>query len=98
MDARKNLSACAFCEIAADETRASIVYADATTLAFLDTHPLFLGHTLVVPRQHTITLDALAAADVGPFFLTVQRIARAVEVAMDAAGTFVAINNRVSQS
>lgn len=71
---------------------------DAGALAFLDRRPLFPGHTLVVPRRHVETLLELPAALVGPFFEEVRRVAGAVERALDADGTFVALNNRVSQS
>ncbi len=67
-------------------------------MAFLDTRPLFPGHTLLVPREHTETLGDLDPAAIGPLFEAAQRLSRAVESAMSAEGTFVAINNRVSQS
>lgn len=67
-------------------------------MAFLDIRPLFPGHTLVVPRQHVETLTDLGPPDVGPFFAGVQRIASAVEAGTGAAGSFVALNNKVSQS
>lgn len=70
----------------------------AEALAFLDRRPLFPGHVLLVPRQHVATLADLPAGRVGPFFSYAQRLAQAVERAMDAQGSFVAINNRVSQS
>lgn len=69
-----------------------------TVFAFLDHRPVFKGHVLVVPRAHVVTLGDLPASDVGPYFLEVQRIAVAVEVGLGAGGSFVAINNRVSQS
>jgi histidine triad (HIT) family protein len=67
-------------------------------MAFLDIRPLFPGHTLVVPRDHTVTLTDLAADQVGPYFAAVRRVTQGVEAAMGATGSFVAINNRVSQS
>src|SRR5207237_2842918 len=67
-------------------------------LVFLDVRPVFPGHCLVVPRSHVEVLPELPDALVGPLFTTVRRMARAVEGAMDAHGTFVAMNNRVSQS
>lgn len=67
-------------------------------LAFLDTRPLFPGHTLVIPRVHVETLTDLPTADLGGYFGLVQKIALAVEVGMGADGTFVAINNKISQS
>lgn len=67
-------------------------------VAFLDRRPLFPGHVLVVPHRHRGTLTDLPDEDVGPFFVRVRRVAGAVERAMAAAGSFVAANNRVSQS
>ncbi|MEX2984139.1 HIT family protein [Streptomyces sp. C36] len=89
---------CVFCAIAAGEVAAHRVFEDATAVAFLDARPLFPGHVLVVPRLHAETLTDLPAAAVGPLFGRVRRITGAVERAMGAAGSFVAANNRVSQS
>lgn len=90
--------ACAFCEIVAERLPAHVVFADEIALAFLDKTPLFHGHVLVIPRAHVVTLPELPPADVGPLFDRVQRIARAVPEALGAQGTFVAMNNAVSQS
>lgn len=89
---------CVFCEIAERRIPASIVYEDDEHVAFLDARPLFEGHTLLVPRAHVETLTDLAPERVGPFFLVAQRLARAIPEAMGARGTFVAMNNVVSQS
>ena len=89
---------CLFCRIVSGEVAAVMVYEDANTLAFLDHRPLFPGHTLLVPREHYETLGDLPATQVGPLFKNVQLISRAVESAMEAEGSFVAMNNRVSQS
>jgi histidine triad (HIT) family protein len=80
------------------EVAATIVYEDKNAIAFLDHRPLFPGHTLLVPRDHVETLVDLPHALVAPFFEAAQSLARAVEFAMNAEGTFVAMNNRVSQS
>ena len=77
---------------------AALVAEDADSVAFLDHRPLFPGHTLLVPRSHHQTLADLPVDLVAPLFTTAQRLARAVESAMDAEGTFVAVNNKVSQS
>jgi histidine triad (HIT) family protein len=90
--------ACLFCRIMAGEVEAEIVLDEPQAVAFLDHRPLFHGHTLVVPRHHHETLADLPADEVGPFFGTVQRLSVAVPRAMDAQGTFVAMNNVVSQS
>jgi len=89
---------CLFCRIVSGETEAAVVYEDEESLAFLDHRPLFPGHCLVIPRKHSETLTDLPDSAVGTFFRTVQLLARAVESAMEAEGTFVAMNNRVSQS
>jgi len=89
---------CLFCRIASGEVPATVVYEDENTVAFLDHRPLFPGHTLLVPRQHFETLADLPATQVGPFFKNAQLLSRAIESALEAEGTFVAMNNRVSQS
>jgi histidine triad (HIT) family protein len=89
---------CAFCSIVAGETGAEIVLDDELTLAFLDHRPLFPGHVLLVPREHHETIEDLPSELVEPLFKNAQRLARAVRVAMGAQGTFVAMNNVVSQS
>jgi histidine triad (HIT) family protein len=92
------VNACPFCTLIAAPAEAHVVLDEPAAFAFLDRRPLFAGHVLVVPRSHVETLVDLAPAEVGPFFRCVQRVARAVEEALEAAGTFVAINNKVSQS
>lgn len=89
---------CLFCAVVAGEVPAHRVLEDEAAVAFLDHRPLFPGHVLVVPRAHHRTLADLPAAEVGPFFLRVQRVAAAVERGLGAAGSFVAANNRISQS
>jgi histidine triad (HIT) family protein len=87
---------CAFCAIVAGEAEAHIVLEADAAVGFLDRTPLFPGHVLVVPRHHVVTLPELQP--VGPFFEAVQRVAAAVPTAVGAQGTFVAMNNVVSQS
>jgi histidine triad (HIT) family protein len=89
---------CLFCGIISGEVSAALVFQDDISLAFLDHRPLFPGHCLLVSKNHFETLSDLPADLVGPFFKNVQLLARAVEVAMEAEGSFVAMNNRVSQS
>jgi histidine triad (HIT) family protein len=89
---------CLFCGIVKGEVSAAVVFEDEPSLAFLDHRPLFPGHCLFVPKIHFETLTDLPHNLVGPFFQNVQLLARAVEDALDAEGTFVAMNNRVSQS
>jgi histidine triad (HIT) family protein len=92
------MAECLFCRIVSGELPATVVYEDDNSLAFLDHRPLFHGHTLLVPREHVETLGELSSKLVGPYFEAAQLLSRAVESAMDAEGTFVAMNNRVSQS
>lgn len=89
---------CVFCEIIKGERPAYVVLDEPDAVAFLDTRPLFKGHTLLVPREHYETLTDLPAELVGPFFQLAQRLAGAMESTLDAAGSFVAMNNRISQS
>jgi histidine triad (HIT) family protein len=89
---------CVFCKIAAGSIPAHIVYEDDEAMAFLDIHPLFPGHVLLTTREHYETLLDLPAALTGPMMTATQLLARAVEAAVDAEGTFIAINNRVSQT
>jgi histidine triad (HIT) family protein len=89
---------CLFCAVVAGDVPAFTVGSTSSAVAFLDIRPVFKGHTLVVPREHTVTLADLPAAALGPYFGFVQRVAAAVESALGAGGTFVAMNNKVSQS
>src|SRR5581483_1317214 len=89
---------CKFCQIVSGGLAAAVVLEDGDSLAFLDHRPLFPGHCLLIPKKHFQTLLDLPADRVAAFFTNVQDIARAVEEALEAEGTFVAINNRVSQS
>ena len=89
---------CKFCEIASRVLSSAIVFEDSVSIAFLDNRPLFPGHTLLIPKQHYESLEDLPAELVGAFFTNVQALARAVERGMNAEGSFVALNNRVSQS
>jgi histidine triad (HIT) family protein len=98
MGAAERAADCPFCAIVAGAAAADIVLDDGLCVAFLDRSPLFPGHTLVVPREHIVTLPELAPAAIGPLFERVQRIATAMPAALGCQGTFVALNNVVSQS
>jgi histidine triad (HIT) family protein len=89
---------CEFCRIARGAEPAHVVLQDDRFCAFLDHRPLFPGHTLLIPRQHHATLVDLPPGLVGPLFERARLLAAAVERAFGAHGTFVAVNNRVSQS
>ena len=90
--------ACEFCRIVAGRARGHIVLEDDIAIAFLDHRPLFRGHCLLVPREHVPTLVDLPAPLIGPFFANAQLLARAMEAGLQAEGSFVAVNNRISQS
>ncbi len=90
--------ACTFCEIVAGERPAHVVLDADDVFAFLDIRPLFPGHTLLVPKVHCETLLDLPAPMLEPYFGAAQRLAGVMESELGAAGSFVAINNRVSQS
>ena len=89
---------CAFCRVVRGEARSHTVLEDEISLGFLDHRPLFRGHCLLVPREHVPTLADLPPGLVGPFFTNVQLLARAMETGLQAEGSFVAVNNRISQS
>lgn len=89
---------CAFCGIASGETEAEIVFEDELSLAFLDFRPLFPGHSLLIPRAHHETLGDLPDELVEPYFRSARLLSVAIREAMGAQGSFVAINNVVSQS
>jgi histidine triad (HIT) family protein len=89
---------CPFCAIARGTASAAVVWADDIAVAFLDARPLFPGHCLVAPQRHIQTLGELDHELIEPLFVRIKRMSQAVEQAMDSTGSFVAINNRVSQS
>lgn len=91
-------AACAFCEIVKGATSAYVVFEDAISLAFLDNRPLFPGHCLLITKQHHATLSEIPSDLVGPLFLNARKLSAAVQRATHADGTFVAMNNIVSQS
>jgi histidine triad (HIT) family protein len=96
--ARGAPGACAFCAIARGESPASIVLERERFVAFLDRTPLFHGHVLLIPRAHVVTLPDLPEEDVGPLFSLAKLLAGAMPGALHAEGSFVAVNNVVSQS
>ena len=88
---------CKFCKIINGE-EAHIVFEDKDSLAFLDDRPLFPGHTLLLPRAHYETLVDLPSHLIQPLFKNAQLLSYAIREALRAEGTFIAINNRISQS
>ncbi len=95
---RLESSNCAFCKIVSGQVAARLVFEDEVSLAFLDHRPVFPGHCLLIPKDHYETLTDLPENLVEPLFKNAQLLAGAIESAMEAHGTFVAMNNRVSQS
>jgi histidine triad (HIT) family protein len=87
-----------FCRIVAGEVPAFMVLEDEEFVAFLDARPVFKGHVLVVPRRHYVTLADLPVAEVGPLFERARLLSAALPAALGAQGTFVGLNNIVSQS
>jgi histidine triad (HIT) family protein len=90
--------ACLFCDVVDGAVAIRTVLSDEIAVAFLDRSPVFKGHVLIVPRKHVVTLADLDHDLVGPFFERVQRVSAAMPAAFDCDGTFVAMNNVVSQS
>jgi histidine triad (HIT) family protein len=89
---------CLFCSIAAGTTPAHLVVDEPEVVAFLDIRPVFKGHTLVVPREHRDVLTDLGGDELAQLFAVAQRLAAAVELGLGAGGSWVSVNNRVSQS
>lgn len=89
---------CRFCQIIAGDEAAHLVFEDEGSIAFLDNRPLFPGHSLLVPRLHHQTLGDLPDELVGPLFANARLLSVAVPKAMRKPGSFVALNNVVSQS
>src|ERR1700682_2271585 len=82
---------CLFCRIVSREIDAKIIFEDAISIAFLDIRPLFHGHCLLITKAHYQTIADLPPDLIGPFFLNVQLLARTVQDAMQAEGTFLVI-------
>ena len=89
---------CLFCQIASGAVAAPMVFEDDQSLAFLDHRPLFPGHCLVIPRRHFETLGDLPASQIGPVFAIARILCLAMEEGLGSEGSFLAVNNRVSQS
>lgn len=92
------MSGCIFCAIVEGRAASHQVLDGSDCVAFLDTRPLFPGHVLVVPREHRETIADLSPAQVAALFARAREVSVALERALGADGTFVAMNNRVSQS
>jgi histidine triad (HIT) family protein len=92
------VAGCLFCAIVAGDVDADTVLETEHVLGFLDHRPVFKGHVLLVPREHVATLPDLPARLRDPFLEAGQRLAAAMPAGLGAQGSFVAVNNTVSQS
>lgn len=92
------MTECTFCEIVSGRHPADIVLDEPEAVAFLDLRPVFPGHVLLVPRRHVEALDDLPPDLVAPLFDAARRLSRAVRLAVEADGSFVGVNNYISQS
>ena len=92
------MAGCLFCDIVAGDVDADVVLETEQVVGFLDTRPVFKGHTLLVPRRHVVTLPDLPGELRDPFLAAGQRLAAAMVDGLGAQGSFVAMNNTVSQS
>jgi len=92
------VAGCLFCDIVAGDVDADVVLETEQVVGFLDSRPVFKGHTLLVPRRHVVTLPDLPAELRDPFLAAGQRLAAAMVDGLGAQGSFVAMNNTVSQS
>jgi histidine triad (HIT) family protein len=89
---------CSFCKISKKEAFANIIFEDSQIISFLDNKPIFPGHCLVIPKIHIENFESTPLLIVHHVFEIVQKISKAVEIALKAEGTFIAINNKISQS
>jgi histidine triad (HIT) family protein len=94
----KSEQECTFCKIAKQKMEDNIVFRDEISTAFLDMKPLFLGHCLLIPNEHYTSVSELPSILIKPFFTNVRLLAIAIEKGLHADGSFIAINNKVSQS
>jgi len=89
---------CGFCDVIAGDERTHVVFEDEISIAFLDHRPLFPGHSLLVPRDHYETIWDLPDELIGPLFANAKSLSAAIRAAMNSQGSFIALNNIVSQS
>lgn len=97
-ESKKKGKGCVFCKIIESREEGYVVFEDGQSLAFFDRRPLMKGHVILVPKKHYETFEELPKTLVSHLFKNVQTLSRAVEEAMEADGSFVALNNKISQS
>jgi histidine triad (HIT) family protein len=84
---------CIFCKIIAKEIPADIVFEDAYTLAFLDIHPTSKGHTLIVPKEHHVSIYEIPDTALCDVMKTVKKLAIAAKKGLGADGVNITMNN-----
>jgi histidine triad (HIT) family protein len=89
---------CKFCQVINKEAESYIIFEDELTLGFLDIRPLFPGHVLIVPKTHYASLSEIPSDAVSALFNNAKKISIALESGFHGDGTFIALNNKVSQS
>ncbi len=89
---------CTFCDIVSGKASSYTVFEDKISLAFLDHSPLFKGHVILIPKAHYETIYDVPDETLAGLFATARKISKGIEIALGAEGTFVAVNNKVSQS
>jgi histidine triad (HIT) family protein len=77
---------CPFCNIVSGQAPASIVYEDATVLAFMDLNPTSIGHTLVIPRAHWENMYEIPEKTLAEMAPVIKRICVGVKKAVGADG------------
>lgn len=86
------------CQIVAGELSTEVVLRTDQVIAFLDHRPVFKGHVLICPVRHVDTLLDLPDELMQPLLGAAKRIAGAMGEAFGAEGTFLGMNNVISQS
>ncbi len=95
---RKKDEECLFCQIISGKSESYSVFQDRETLAFLDLSPVFFGHILLVPKRHYGSIAEIPDKTIAVLFTNVKTLSKALETALGADGTLIAINDKVSQS
>lgn len=87
------MSSCLFCKIASKDIPAAAIYEDGTALAFLDIHPIALGHTVVIPKKHAETVLEVPDGDMGPLFLAVKTVTDMLRASLGTNAFTIGINH-----
>ncbi len=84
---------CVFCSIVSGDGPAVRIFEDDRYLALLDIRPFARGHTLVIPKTHTVDLTDTPPETLAGMVKIGQRIARAARATELADATNVALND-----